>query len=93
MKIQPIGEKVAVKVIKEDEVTLGGLVTVVQKGNSNKGLIVALGEEVTEYLHEGDIVIFNRGSGVSYTDGTDDYLVLNVRDILGKVIEWLVLKK
>ena len=43
MKIQPIGEKVAVKVIKEDEVTLGGLVTVVQKGNSNKGLIVALG--------------------------------------------------
>jgi co-chaperonin GroES (HSP10) len=87
MKIQPIGEKVAVKVIKEDEVTLGGLVTVVQKGNSNKGLIVALGEEVTEYLHEGDTVIFNRGSGVSYTDGTDDYLVLNVRDILGKVIE------
>ena len=87
MKIQPIGEKVAVKVIKEDEVTLGGLVTVVQKGNSNKGLIVALGEEVTEYLHEGDTVIFNRGSGVSYTDGNDDYLVLNVRDILGKVIE------
>ena len=87
MKIQPIGEKVAVKVIKEDEVTLGGLVTVVQKENSNKGLIVALVEEVTEYLHEGDIVIFNRGSGVSYTDGTDDYLVLNVRDILGKVIE------
>ena len=86
MKIQPIGEKVAVKVIKEDEVTLGGLVTVVQKGNSNKGLIVALGEEVTEYLHEEDIVIFNKGSGVSYTDGNDDYLILNIRDILGKVL-------
>lgn len=87
MKIQPIGEKVAVKVIKEDEITLGGLVTVVQKGNSNKGIIVALGEEVTEYLHEGDTIIFNRGAGVSYTDGNDDYLVLNVRDILGKVIK------
>ena len=86
MKIQPIGEKVAVKVIKEDEITLGGLVTVVSKEKSNKGLIVALGEEVTEYLNEGDTVIYNRGAGVSYTDGNDDYLVLNVRDILGKVV-------
>ena len=87
MEIQPIGEKIAVKVIKEDEVTLGGLVTVVSKEKSNKGLIVALGEEVTDYLHKGDTVLFNRGAGVSYTDGNDDYLILNVRDVLGKVIK------
>ena len=87
MKIQPFGEKVAVKVIKEEEINLGGLITVISNEASNKGEIVAIGAEVADYIHVGDTVVYNKGAGVSYTDGEDDYKILNVRDILGKVIK------
>ena len=87
MKIQPFGERVAIKVIKEDEVTLGGLITVISNENSNKGEVVALGEEATSYIHVGDIIVYNKGAGVSYTDGNNDYKILSSRDILGKVIK------
>ena len=87
MKIQPFGEKVAVKVIKEEEINLGGLITVISNEASNKGEIIAMGAEVADYIRVGDTVVFNKSTGVSYTDGEDDYKILNVRDILGKVIE------
>lgn len=87
MKIQPFGERVTIKVIQDEEVTLGGLVTITSKEKSNKGIVTALGEEVKDYIKVGDTIVFNQGAGVSYTDGSDDYKVLNVRDILGRIIK------
>ena len=87
MKIQPFGEKVAIKLIKEKEVPLGALITVVSNEDPNKGEVIALGDAVTDYIHIGDVIVFNKNAGVSYTDGNDDYKILNVRDILGKVIQ------
>lgn len=87
MKIQPFGEKVAIKVLKQEEVTESGLIVSSSSNKSNRGIVEALGEEVKDYIKVGDIVIFNLGSGVSYTDGNEDYKILNVRDILGKIVE------
>lgn len=87
MKIEPFGERVAVKILQPEEKTAGGLIVATSKSNSNRGEVVAVGEEVQEYFKLGDKVIFSQGAGVNYTDGTEDYKIINTRDILCKIIE------
>jgi chaperonin GroES len=87
MKIEPFGERVAIKVLQPEEKTAGGLIVATSKANSNRGEIVALGEEVKEYFKLGDKVIFLQNTGVNYTDGSDDYKILNTKDVLCKIIE------
>ena len=86
MKIQPFGERITVKIIAQEETTEGGLIVATSKEKSNKGIVEAIGEEVKDYIKVGDTVIFNVGAGTSYSDGSGDYKVLNIREILGKVI-------
>ena len=87
MKFQPFGERVVVKLVQLDEVTESGLViTTASREHSNKGVVEAIGEEVKDYIKVGDTVIFNKGAGVLYSDNSEDFRVLHVRDILGKVI-------
>lgn len=87
MKIQPFGERVAIQVLPIEEVTESGLVLAVDKSKSNRGEIVALGDEAPECISIGDKVLFNKGAGLSYSDGSEDYRVINVKDILCKIIE------
>lgn len=87
MKIEPFGERVAIKVLQPEEKTAGGLIVATSKANSNRGEIVALGEEVKEYFKLGDKVIFLQNTGVNYTDGSEDYKILNTKDVLCKIIE------
>ena len=86
MKIQPFGERITVRVLAQEETTESGLIVATSKEKSNKGIVEAIGEEVKDYIKVGDTVVFNLGAGTSYSDGTGDYKVLNVRDVLGKVI-------
>lgn len=88
MKIQPFGERVALQVLDIEEKTESGLVIAVSKDKSNRGLIVALGDEVpNNSISVGDKVLFNRGAGLSYTDGSEEYRVMGIKDILCKIIE------
>lgn len=86
MKIQPFGERITVKLLVQEETTESGLIITASKSKSNKGIVEAIGEEVKDYIKVGDTVVFNTGVGTSYSDGTGDYKVLNVRDVLGKVL-------
>lgn len=87
MKIQPFGERVAIQVLPIEEVTESGLVLAVNKNESNRGKVVALGEGTPDCVSIGDKVLFNRGSGLAYTDGSEDYKIINIKDILCKIIE------
>ena len=87
MKIEPFGERIAIKVLPVEETTASGLIMASSKNNSNRGEIVALGTDVKEFFNLGDKVIFSQGVGVNYTNGTDDYKIINTRDVLCKVIE------
>lgn len=87
MKFQPFGERIVVKLLALDEVTDSGLiVTTLSKEYSNRGIVEALGEEVKDYLKIGDTVIFNKSAGVPYADSSESYKILNVRDVLGKLV-------
>lgn len=87
MKIQPFGERITVRIIAQEETTESGLIVAISKEKSNKGIVEAIGDEVKDYIKIGDTVVFNLGAGTSYFDGTGDYKVLNVRDVLGKVVD------
>ena len=87
MKIEPFGERVAIKVLPVEETTESGLIMASSKSSSTRGEIVALGTEVKEYFHLGDKIIFSQGAGVNYTDGTDDYKIINTKDVVCKILE------
>ncbi len=87
MNIEPFGERVAIKILQPEEKTAGGLIVATSKSSSNRGEVVALGEEAKEYFHIGDKVIFVQNTGVAYIDGSEDYKILNAKDVLCKIIE------
>ena len=94
--IQPFGDKVLLKILVPEEQTAGGLlVAPVSKDKSNKGLVIATGEGITQpdgtttplKVKAGDTVLFVHSSGINYSNGKDDYKIVSVRDILGKFVE------
>ena len=87
VKIEPFGDRVVVEILIPEEI-VGGLVVPTSKEKSNKGLIVAVGSgDDVKGLKEGEVVLFNVGSGINYTTETADYKILNVHDIVAKLKE------
>ena len=95
VKIQPFGDKIAVKVISEEE-TEGLLVKPTSIENSNRGIVVAVGEGTLLQdgtikplkVQIGDKVIFSPAMGMKFkNDKGELYKVLQARDVLCKLIE------
>jgi chaperonin GroES len=83
MKIKPIGNRILVQPLTQEEVTASGIVlpATVDKEKKAQGKIVALGngEEITKLgLKEGDQVVFGRYSGEEVEVDNEKYKILNV---------------
>ena len=87
MKIEPFGERVAIRVLPLEEKTASGLVLASSKNNSNRGEVVAIGKGAEEYFAVGEKVIFTQNTGVNYTDGNEDFKVIGTKDVICKIIE------
>ena len=89
IKIQPFGSRVAIEVLQPENLTSGGLlVASVSKEKSNKGVVVAIGDsEDVKNINIGDKIIFNLSSGLKYTSEEGEYKIIEMRDIIGKIIE------
>ena len=87
MKIEPFGERIAIKVLQPEEKSTGGLIMVSNQSTSNRGEVIALGEEAKSYFNIGDKVLTVPNAGIGYTDGTGDYKIINTKDVLCKIIE------
>lgn len=88
--LQPIGDRVIVKVIEEEEKTAGGLVlTSAAKDKSQVGEIVSISDNccdcVKGKVQAGDKVIFEKFAGSEVEDNGETYLVLNTKDIMALV--------
>lgn len=91
--LQPIGDRVIVKVKKEEE-TVGGIVLasnakqkptegeVVAVGN---GLVTSEGKVLPMTVKEGDRVVYDKYSGTNVKYDGEEYLVLHEKDILAIV--------
>lgn len=96
MNLQPLGNRILVRVLLREETTESGLlVKPVSKADSNKGIVEAVGEgtllEDGTYkpitLNVGDEVLFQPSSGMLLKEGSEDYRLLSVRDVLGRFVE------
>ena len=95
MNLKPLGDRLIVKAIEEDETTASGIVlpdTAKEKPQRGKVLAVGpgsrndSGELVPMDVAEGDEVIFSKYGGTEVKLGSDDVLILRESDVLAKVV-------
>ncbi|RRD39588.1 co-chaperone GroES [Leptotrichia sp. OH3620_COT-345] len=86
MKIKPLGKRVLIKQVEQEEVTKSGIVLpgTVSKEKPITGEVLAIGKEV-EDVKAGDKVIFEKYSGTEVKDGDENYLILDIDNVLGIV--------
>ena len=87
MKIKPIGDRVLVKAIKEEEVTKSGIVLpdTIDKEKKAEGEIIAIGqgEKVEKLgLKVGDRILFGRYAGEEVKVDGEEYKILSHEDVL-----------
>lgn len=94
MKLKPLGDRLIVKPIEEEETTASGIVLPdTAKEKPQKGEVVAVGdgaknEDGTRQpldVAEGDQVLYSKYGGTEVTVEGDDLLVLRESDILAKI--------
>ncbi|EHR33428.1 hypothetical protein HMPREF9709_01176 [Helcococcus kunzii ATCC 51366] len=90
MKINPIGERVLLKSVKAESKTLSGII--IPETNQEKPVfaeVVAFSKEVEnkELFEIGDKVLYTKYKGTTINDGDEEYIVINLEDILAIVEE------
>ena len=95
MNLQPLGDRLIVEVLDEEEITISGIVlpdTASEKPQRGRVLAVGPGsrDEDGEYIkmdvEEGDEVIFSKYGGTEIKIGVDEVLILRESDVLAKVV-------
>ncbi len=94
MKIQPLGDRVLIRPIKEDEVTKSGIVLpdTAEKEKPEKGEVVAVGEgklnedgkRIPLNVQAGDKVIFSKYGPDEIKVDDEELLIIKQEDILAK---------
>src|SRR5262249_27561248 len=95
MDLQPLGDRLIVEVLEEEETTTSGIVlpdTAKEKPQRGKILAVGPGSRNDEgqlipmAVAEGDEIIFSKYGGPEVKLGHDDVLILRESDVLAKVV-------
>ena len=95
MNLQPLGDRLIVEVLEEEETTVSGIVLPdTAKEKPQRGRVLAVGpgsrnedgEYVSIDLAEGDEVIYSKYGGTEIKLGTDEVLILRESDVLAKVV-------
>ena len=95
MNLKPLGDRLIVEVLEEEETTVSGIVLPdTAKEKPQRGRVLAVGpgprDEDGEYiqmdLEEGDEIVFSKYGGTEIKVGTEDLLILRESDVLAKVI-------
>ena len=94
MDLQPLGDRLIVEAIEEEETTSSGIVLPdTAKEKPQRGRVLAVGpgarndkgEVVPLEVAEGDEVIYSKYGGTEIKLGADDVLILRESDVLAKV--------
>ena len=95
MKLKPLGDRLIVQAIEEEETTASGIVLPDKaKEKPQRGKVLAVGEgrfdddgekRIPVDVAEGDEVLYSKYGGTEITVDGDDLLVLRESDVLAKV--------
>jgi chaperonin GroES len=95
MKLQPLGDRLIVEVLDEEQETVSGIVLPdTAKEKPQRGRVLAVGpgsrdddgKFVPMDLAEGDEIVFSKYGGTEIRVGTDEVLILRESDVLAKVV-------
>jgi chaperonin GroES len=96
MDLQPLGDRLIVEVIEEEEMTLSGIVlpdTAKEKPQRGRVLAVGPGERndsgelIPMDVAVGDEIIFSKYGGAEVKLGSEEVLILRQTDVLAKVVK------
>ncbi len=94
MKLKPLGDRLIVQAIEEEETTASGIVLPdTAKEKPQRGKVLAVGdgalnddgERTPVDVSEGDEVLYSKYGGTEISVDGDDLLVLRESDVLAKV--------
>ena len=94
MNLQPLGDRLIVEVLEEEETTTSGIVLPdTAKEKPQRGRVLAVGPGTRDEdgnfvgmeIAEGDEVVFSKYGGTEIKLGPDEYLILRESDVLAKV--------
>jgi len=102
MKFRPLGDRVVVRRVKEEQTSAGGIIipeTAQEK--AQEGVVVAVGpgalndagERIAPEVKPGDFVLFGKWSGTEVKLDGDELLIMKESDISGVVEGRKTLKK
>ena len=96
MNLQPLGDRLIVEVLEEEEQTASGIVLPdTARERPQRGRVLAVGpgtrseqtgERVPMDVAEGDEVVFSKYGGTEIKLGVDEVLILRESDVLAKVV-------
>jgi chaperonin GroES len=95
MNLQPLGDRLIVEALEEEESTVSGIVLPdTAKEKPQRGRVLAVGpgarDEDGKYIEmdiaEGDEIIFSKYGGTEIKLGTEDVLILRESDVLARVV-------
>jgi chaperonin GroES len=94
MDLQPLGDRLIVEVLEEQEQTVSGIVLPdTAKEKPQRGRVLAVGPGTRDEdgkfvgmeIAEGDEIVFSKYGGTEIRLGSDEYLILRESDVLAKV--------
>ncbi len=86
MQVQPLGDRVLVKLVSEQERTQSGIyIPDTAKDKPQTGLVVAVGDSEDVKVKSGQKVLFAKFAGTEIKIGNDEHLILSSDDILAVV--------
>ena len=88
MKITPIGERVLLKPILEEEKTKGGIyIPESARENNEKGKVLAVGKlkDKESELKEDDVVLYSGYSNEEFELEGEKYVIVDYKDIYAKL--------
>lgn len=88
MKIKPIGKRILIKPMKEEEITKGGIyIPETAKEKKKQGIVVEVGtvEEKEFPIKKGDIILYAGYSSEELELDGEKYLILESKDVIAKI--------
>ena len=96
MKLKPLGDRLIVRALEEEETTASGLVLPdTAKEKPQKGMVIAVGEgkldddgakRIPLDVEEGDEVLYSKYGGTEIKVDGEELLVLRESDVLAKIL-------
>ncbi|HLB69995.1 MAG: co-chaperone GroES [Candidatus Methanoperedens sp.] len=88
MHIKPLGKRVLIKPVKEEERTAGGIfIPETAKEKKKQGIVVETGtaDEKEIPINKGDTILYTGYSSEELEMNGEKYLILDTKDIIAKI--------